>query len=114
MSSVRECVCVFQLEGSGIRRYLIEMKPKELSHVIAMVALFRPGPMKFIPTHIRRMHGEEDVSYLHPALEPIFSETYGIPVYQEQIMFAAMDLAGYSVADADHLRMAISKKEAGG
>jgi DNA polymerase-3 subunit alpha len=92
----------------------MEMKPKELSHVIAMVDLFRPGPMKFIPTYIRRMHGEEEVSYLHPALEPIFSETYGIPVYQEQIMFAAMDLVGYFAADADHLRKAISKKDDGG
>jgi len=97
-----------------MRRYLMEMKPKELSHVIAMVALFRPGPMKFIPTYVRRMHGDEGVSYLHPALEPIFGETYGIPVYQKQTMFAAMDLAGYSAADADHLRKAISKKEAGG
>ncbi|MDF1501296.1 MAG: DNA polymerase III subunit alpha, partial [Anaerolineales bacterium] len=68
--------------------------------------------MEFIPSYIRRMHGEEEVSYLHPALEPIFNETYGIPVYQEQIMRAAVELAGFSAAQADHLRKAISKKDA--
>jgi DNA polymerase-3 subunit alpha len=103
---------VFQVEGAGMRRYLVDMKPKELANVIAMVALYRPGPLEFIPTYIRRMHGEEDVSYRHQALAPIFEETYGIPVYQEQIMFAAMQLAGYSAADADGLRKAIAKKKA--
>ncbi|HEX7974230.1 MAG TPA: DNA polymerase III subunit alpha, partial [Anaerolineales bacterium] len=101
---------VFQVEGSGMRRYLIQMKPKELANVIAMVALFRPGPMDFIPGYIRRMHGEEEVDYRHPLLEPIFKETYGYPVYQEQLMFAAMELAGYTASEADDLRKAISKK----
>jgi DNA polymerase-3 subunit alpha len=94
-----------------MRRYLVQMKPQSLDNVIAMVALFRPGPMDFIPGYIRRMHGEEEVEYLHPALEPIFEETYGYPVYQEQLMFAVMNLAGYSAPEADDLRKAISKKQ---
>jgi DNA polymerase-3 subunit alpha len=105
-----ETAGVFQVEGSGMRRWLMQMKPKELANVIAMVALFRPGPMDFIPGYIRRMHGEEEVSYAHPALEPIFKETYGYPVYQEQLMFAVMNLAGYSAPEADDLRKAVSKK----
>ena len=105
-----ETAGVFQVEGSGMRRYLMQMKPKELANVIAMVALFRPGPMDFIPSYIRRMHGEEPVEYRHPDLEPIFKETYGYPVYQEQLMFAVMNLAGYSAPEADDLRKAISKK----
>ena len=105
-----ETAGVFQVEGSGMRRWLMEMKPKELANVIAMVALFRPGPMDFIPGYIRRMHGEEKIDYRHPLLEPIFKETYGYPVYQEQLMFAAMNLAGYSAPEADDLRKAIAKK----
>ncbi len=105
-----ETAGVFQVEGSGMRRWLMEMKPKELANVIAMVALFRPGPMDFIPGYIRRMHGEEDVTYRHPALEPIFKETFGYPVYQEQLMFAVMELAGYSAPEADDLRKAVAKK----
>ncbi|UCD99239.1 MAG: DNA polymerase III subunit alpha [Chloroflexota bacterium] len=106
-----ETAGVFQVEGAGMRRYLMQMKPRTLDNVIAMVALFRPGPMEFIPGYIRRMHGEEDIAYLHPALEPIFEETYGYPVYQEQLMFAVMNLAGYSAPEADDLRKAISKKQ---
>ncbi|NPA93300.1 MAG: DNA polymerase III subunit alpha [Chloroflexi bacterium] len=102
---------VFQVEGQGMSRYLMEMKPTKLEHVIAMVALYRPGPIEFIPSYIRRMHGEEEPTYRHPKLEPLFRETYGIPVYQEQIMFAAMDLAGYTAAEADDLRKAIAKKK---
>jgi DNA polymerase-3 subunit alpha len=105
-----ETAGVFQVEGSGMRRWLMQMKPKELANVIAMVALFRPGPMDFIPGYIRRMHGEEEVTYRHPSLEPIFKETYGYPVYQEQLMFAVMNLAGYTAPEADDLRKAISKK----
>ena len=107
-----EVLGVFQVEGVGMRRYLMEMKPRELANVIAMVALYRPGPMEFIPTYIRRMHGQEQVSYPHPTLETIFEETYGIPVYQEQIMFAAMEMAGYTASEADDLRKAIAKKKA--
>jgi DNA polymerase-3 subunit alpha len=102
---------VFQVEGTGMTRYLMQMRPTQLSHIVAMVALYRPGPMDFIPQYIRRMHGEEQVSYRHPALEPIFSETYGIPVYQEQLMRAAVDLAGYNLSEADELRKAIAKKQ---
>jgi len=107
-----EVVGIFQVEGAGMRRFLMEMKPTRVDDVIAMVALYRPGPMDFIPSYIRRMHGEEKVDYRHPALEPIFRETYGVPVYQEQVMTAAVELAGYSAAEADYLRKAISKKEA--
>lgn len=106
-----ETAGVFQVEGSGMRRYLMEMKPSRLEHVIAMVALYRPGPMDFIPQYIRRMHGEEEVTYRHPKLEPIFKETYGIPVYQEQIMRAAVELAGYTASEADYLRKAVAKKK---
>jgi DNA polymerase-3 subunit alpha len=105
-----ETAGVFQVEGSGMRRWLMEMKPKELANVIAMVALFRPGPMDFIPGYIRRMHGEEEVTYKHPSLELIFKETYGYPVYQEQLMFAVMELAGYTPPEADDLRKAVAKK----
>lgn len=103
---------VFQVEGAGMRRYLMEMKPSRLDHVTAMVALYRPGPMEFIPAYIRRMHGQEGVTYRHPALEPILEETYGITVYQEQIMYTAMNLAGYSASEADNLRKAVAKKKA--
>lgn len=101
---------VFQMEGSGMRRCLMQMKPHSLAHVIAMVALFRPGPMDSIPGYIRRMHGEEPVEYKHPLLEEVLKETYGFPIYQEQIMSAAMRLAGYTAAEADDLRKAIAKK----
>jgi DNA polymerase III subunit alpha len=107
-----ETAGVFQVEGSGMRRWLLQMKPKELANVIAMVALFRPGPMEFIPSYIRRMHGQEPVEYRHPALEPILKETYGITVYQEQIMYTAMKLAGYSASEADNLRKGVAKKKA--
>jgi DNA polymerase-3 subunit alpha len=106
-----ETAGVFQVEGSGMRRNLMEMKPQNLDHVIAMVALFRPGPMDFIPSYIRRMHGEEEIEYLHPKLEPILDETYGITVYQEQIMYTAMELANYTASEADFLRKAVAKKK---
>jgi DNA polymerase-3 subunit alpha len=101
---------VFQLEGTGMTRYVVEMKPKNLDNIIAMVALYRPGPMDFIPSYIRRMHGEEPIEYRHPSLEPIFSDTYGIPVYQEQIMRASVEIAGFTRSESDDLRKAISKK----
>ncbi|MFH1906818.1 MAG: DNA polymerase III subunit alpha, partial [Chloroflexota bacterium] len=102
---------VFQLEGSGMTRALVQMKPTSLEHVIAMVALYRPGPMEFIPDYISRMHGESQAEYRHPSLEPIFRSTFGIPVYQEQLMRAAVELAGYTPSEADDLRSAISKKK---
>ena len=101
---------VFQLESAGMTRYLTQMKPKHLRNIIAMVALYRPGPMQFIPSYINRLQEREKVEYDHPLLEPIFKETYGIAVYQEQVMAAAMELAGYRASEADELRKAISKK----
>src|SRR6266498_2053759 len=102
---------IFQVEGGGMTRYLVQMKPKTLDNIIAMVALYRPGPMAFIPDYIARMHGEAEVEYRHPKLEPIFQDTYGIPVYQEQLMRAAVELAGYTPSESDELRKAISKKK---
>ncbi|MEW6287648.1 MAG: DNA polymerase III subunit alpha [Chloroflexota bacterium] len=102
---------VFQVEGGGMTRWLVQMKPKTLDNIIAMVALYRPGPMQFIPDYIARMHGEAEVEYRHPKLEPIFKDTYGIPVYQEQLMRAAVELAGYTPSESDELRKAISKKK---
>ncbi|HTX78439.1 MAG TPA: DNA polymerase III subunit alpha, partial [Longilinea sp.] len=103
---------VFQLEGTGMTRNLTQMKPKNLAHIIAMVALFRPGPMDFIPQYIRRMHNEEPVSYRHPKMEEYFKDTYGIPIYQEELMLAVMGMASYTASEADELRKAISKKNA--
>ncbi len=102
---------VFQFEGSGMTKWLVQMKPTGLDNIIAMVALFRPGPMEFIPDYISRMHGELEVEYRHPSMEPIFQDTYGIPIYQEQIMRAAVELGGYTPSEADDLRKAISKKK---
>ncbi len=101
---------VFQLEGTGMTRYVVQMQPKNVDNLIAMVALYRPGPLEFIPHYIKRMHNEEPVEYRHPSLEPIFSETYGIPVYQEQIMRAAVEIGGFTMSESDELRKAISKK----
>ncbi len=105
-----ETVGVFQLESGGMRRYLKEMKPTDLEDIIAMVALYRPGPIELIPQYIARKHGKEKVAYLHPKLEPILKNTFGIGIYQEQMMRIARDLAGYSLAEADILRKAIGKK----
>jgi DNA polymerase III subunit alpha len=103
---------VFQLEGQGMRRILKEMRPNKFGHIIALLSLYRPGPMQYIPNFIKRMHGEEEVTYRHPALEPILEETYGIIVYQEQIMRIATDLAGYAASEADFMRQAVAKKKA--
>ncbi|MFN2186432.1 MAG: DNA polymerase III subunit alpha, partial [Anaerolineae bacterium] len=86
---------IFQVEGGGFRRVLSEMKPSRYEHIVAVLALYRPGPMEQIPAYIKRMHGEEEVSYHHPMLEPILAETFGIIVYQEQIIQIATQLAGY-------------------
>ena len=102
---------VFQVEGGGMTRFLVQMKPTKLDHIIAMVALYRPGPMNFIHDYIERMHGRAKVEYRHPAMAPIFDSTYGIPVYQEQLMRAAVELAGYTPSESDELRSAISKKK---
>jgi DNA polymerase-3 subunit alpha len=105
-----DTVGVFQLESSGMRRYLKELQPTELEDIIAMVALYRPGPIELIPSFINRKHKREKVTYLHPKLEPILKNTYGIGIYQEQMMQIARDLAGFTLAEADTLRKAIGKK----
>lgn len=102
---------VFQVEGGGLTRTLIDMKPTRFEHIIAAISLFRPGPIEYIPTYIRRMHGKEPVEYHHPLMEPILSETYGIIVYQEQIMQIASNLFGYALGEADLMRRAVSKKK---
>lgn len=101
---------VFQLESSGMKRYLKQLKPTSLEDVIAMVALYRPGPMDWIPDFIDRKHGRKRIEYIHPKLEPILSKTYGVAVYQEQVMQMAQSLAGYSLGGADMLRKAMGKK----
>ncbi|HCP08439.1 MAG TPA: DNA polymerase III subunit alpha [Candidatus Moranbacteria bacterium] len=101
---------VFQLESSGMKRYLKQLKPNNLEDVIAMVALYRPGPMDWIPDFIDRKHGRKRIEYIHPKLEPILSKTYGVAVYQEQVMQMAQALAGYSLGGADMLRKAMGKK----
>ncbi len=102
---------VFQVEGAGMTRVLTEMKPSLFEHIIAAISLFRPGPLEYIPTYIRRMQDKEAISYHHEKLEPILSETYGIIVYQEQIMQIASQLFGYSLGDADLMRRAVAKKK---
>ncbi|MCK4801210.1 MAG: DNA polymerase III subunit alpha [Anaerolineales bacterium] len=106
-----ETIGLFQVESSGMRRYLKEMKPTRLEHVIAMVALYRPGPMDFIPDYIDRMHSRQEISYRHEDLIPIYEETFGIPVYQEQIMHSAVAIAGYTPSESDSLRKAVAKKK---
>lgn len=101
---------VFQFESSGMRRYMKEIKPNDLEDLIALVALYRPGPMDLIPSYIARKHGLERVTYLHPKLEPILKPTWGVGIYQEQMMRIARDLAGFTLAEADTLRKAIGKK----
>ncbi|OHA08720.1 MAG: DNA polymerase III subunit alpha [Candidatus Sungbacteria bacterium RIFCSPLOWO2_01_FULL_59_16] len=101
---------LFQFESAGMKRNLKELQPTELEDLIAMVALYRPGPMELIPSFIARKHGREKITYLHPKLEPILSTTHGIGVYQEQMMQIARDLAGFTLPEADTLRKAIGKK----
>ncbi len=101
---------VFQLESSGMKRYLKLLKPTVLEDIIAMVALYRPGPMEWIPDFIDGKHGKKKVTYLHPRLEAILADTYGVAVYQEQVMRIAQDLAGFTLGEADILRKAMGKK----
>ena len=103
---------VFQFESAGMQRMLKDARPTRIEDLFALNAMFRPGPMENIPTFCARKHGKEEVSYPHPLLEPVLSETYGIFVYQEQVMLAAQILAGYSLGGADILRKAMGKKNA--
>ncbi|HET6946179.1 MAG TPA: DNA polymerase III subunit alpha, partial [bacterium] len=105
-----ETVGIFQLEGAGMTRYVKELRPSSIQDIMAMVALFRPGPMANIPSYIRRKHGQEPITVLHPVLEPVLRETYGVMVYQEDVMAVAQAAAGFSSAEADVLRYAIGKK----
>jgi len=105
-----EAVGIFQLESQGMRRALLDMRPDRFEDIIALVALYRPGPMANIPTYCARKHGTEQPEYIHPKLEPVLRETFGVIVYQEQVMQAAQVLAGYSLGEADLLRRAMGKK----
>ncbi|MDD9150822.1 DNA polymerase III subunit alpha [Sporolactobacillus sp. CQH2019] len=104
---------IFQLESEGMRRVLRKLKPTEFEDIVAVAALYRPGPVRFIDQYVKRKHGEEAVYYPHPDLEPILAPTYGVLVYQEQIMQIAVKMAGYSLGQADILRRAVSKKKRG-
>ena len=108
--SKAEAVGVFQLESQGMRRALLDMKPDRFEDIIALVALYRPGPMANIPTYCARKHGLEKAEYIHPKLETVLRETHGVIVYQEQVMQAAQILAGYTLGQADLLRRAMGKK----
>lgn len=105
-----ETIGVFQFESDGMREYLKQLKPDKLEDIIAMNALYRPGPMQRIPTFIDRKHGREQVVYDHPLLEPILEETYGVITYQEQVQRIARDLAGFTLGQADGIRKAMGKK----
>ena len=101
----------FQLESKGVREYLKKLSPDRFEDIIAMISLYRPGPMEYIENYIKRKHGTEDIIYLHPKLETVLSETYGITIYQEQVMKIAQTLAGFSLSQADTLRWAIGKRK---
>ena len=105
-----ETTGVFQFESSGMKRYLRELKPTVFEDIIAMVALYRPGPMEWIPDYIDGKHKKKKVVYLHPKLAPILEKTYGVAIYQEQVMQIARDLAGFTMGQADVLRKAMGKK----
>jgi DNA polymerase III subunit alpha len=110
MLSHGDSVGVFQMEGAGMRDLLRKMKPNHINDLVALVALYRPGPMDSIPTYIARKNGKEPVEYLHPAMEPILKETYGVMTYQDDVMRIARELAGYTMGEADILRRAMGKK----
>ena len=111
MISQGETTGIFQLESAGMRNVLRELKPTDLDDIIAVLALYRPGPMEIIPQYIAAKHGESKVSYAHPVLEPILKETHGFMIYQEQIMQISSTLAGFSLGEADILRRAVGKKK---
>jgi DNA polymerase-3 subunit alpha len=106
-----DSVGVFQLEGSGMRDVLRKLRPDQFEDIIALVALYRPGPMDNIPTYIKRKHGEETPDYMHERLTSVLEETFGVIIYQEQVMQIAQILAGYSLGEADLLRRAMGKKK---
>lgn len=103
---------IFQFESEGMKKYLIDLKPNQFEDLIAMVALYRPGPMSSIDTYVRRKHGKEKIVYDHPMVENVLKETYGVTVYQEQVMQISREMAGFTRGQADSLRSAMSKKKA--
>jgi DNA polymerase III subunit alpha len=105
-----ETLGMFQLESDGMKRVCVELKPSELGDIIALVALYRPGPMEWIPHYIAGKHGRKQPKYLHPKLEAILSETYGVALYQESVLRIARDCAGFSMGQADELRKVMGKK----
>ncbi len=106
-----ETVGIFQYESAGMQKYMKELKPTVFADLIAMNALYRPGPMEYIPSFVRRKHGEEEITYDLPAMEEYLQETYGITVYQEQVMLLSQKLADFSKGEADVLRKAMGKKQ---
>ncbi len=102
---------VFQLESRGMRRVLADLRPDSLEDLTALVALYRPGPMQFVDQFVRRKRGRESIEYLHPLLESVLAKTYGVMVYQEDVMTVARELAGFSLGDSDNLRRAMGKKD---
>ena len=108
--STGETTGIFQLESAGMKETLKQLKPEKLRDRIAIVALYRPGPMANIPSYIERKHGREKPDYIHPLLEGLLKETYGVVIYQEQVMGVARELSGYSDGEADLLRRAMGKK----
>jgi len=111
MLSTGDTIGVFQLESAGMRDVLIGLKPDRFEDIIAVVSLYRPGPMENIPTYINRKHGNENIDYMHVDLEEVLKETYGIFIYQEQVLRAAQVLANFSLGSADILRRAMGKKD---
>lgn len=106
-----ETTGIFQFESTGMKRYLRELKPNRFEDLIAMNALYRPGPMEYIPQFIRRKHGQEKIEYLLPVMEKYLNDSYGITVYQEQVMLLSQELAGFTKGEADNLRKAMGKKK---
>jgi len=111
MLSRGETMGVFQLESEGMKRVCAELQPSRFEDIIALVALYRPGPMDWIPQYIANKHGRSKPQYLHPKLEPILAETYGTAVYQEQVMQMAREIAGFTLSEVDELRKVIGKKQ---
>ena len=108
--SAGSTIGIFQFSKSKMRESLAKLKPKNINDLAAMNALYRPGPMKLIPDFIDKSYGKKPITYLHPMMENTLKETYGIIVYQEQVMQIARDVAGFSLAEADNMRKAMGKK----
>ena len=105
-----ETVGIFQYESPGMQKHLKSLRPTAFSDLIAMNALYRPGPLEYIPSFIKRKHGNEEIEYDLPAMQEYLEETYGITVYQEQVMLLSQKLAGFTKGEADTLRKAMGKR----